>query len=86
MTDLTDTDVLCDILEFKNPLTIQAAKVYHQKTTEPPLFCAILAGKMYEEELLTVGAIRSYIPDFDVLEYAPSEITIFQLMEYCLYI
>jgi len=86
MTDLTDIDVLCDILEFKNPLTKQAAKVYQEKSTEPPLFCVILAGKMYEEELLTVGAIRSYIPDFDVLEYAPSEMTIFQFMEYCLYI
>jgi len=84
--DLTDIDNLYVVLEYKNPMTKQAALVYQEKSEEPLLYCIILSGKLYEEELLSAGMISSYIYDFDIEEYAASEMIIFQSMHYCLYI
>jgi len=85
-SDLSDPEVLFELLEFKNPLTRIAAKIYQEKSSQPMLYCIILAGKMYEEELLSVGMIKTYFDDFDVEEYSQCEMNIFQSMRYCLYI
>jgi len=84
--DVDDFDVLFELLEYTNPLTKAAAKVYYETSNQSPEYCIILAGKLYEEELLSTGAVKDFIEDFDIECYARAEMAIFKSMEYCLFI
>jgi len=79
-------DVLFELLEYTNPLTKVASGVYLERSGEPLEYCIVLAGKMYEEELLSMAVIRDYIEDFDIEEYAESEMIIFRHMNFCLFV
>lgn len=75
-----------EALEFTNPLTKQAALVYHSMASEPMEHCMVIAGKMFEEELLDMSSVEDFIEDFDPDAYIDSEINIFRAMDFCLYI
>ena len=41
-------DRLYSHLEFENPLTKMAARIYHEKTAVRVEYCTLIASKMYE--------------------------------------
>jgi len=56
-----DTGKLMSLLEFSNPMTQAAAKVYHNTSGAPMEYCMIVAGRLYEAELLSMGAVRGFL-------------------------
>jgi len=81
-----DSGKLMTLLEFSNPMTQAAAKVYHVQSGAPLEYCMILAGRLYEAELLSMGAVEDFLEDFDLDGYVSYELKIFQAMNYCLFI
>jgi serine kinase len=81
-----DTGKLMSLLEFSNPMTQAAAKVYHRTSGAPIEYCMILAGRLYEAELLSMGVVEDYLEDFDLEDYVDYELKIFKAMNYCLFI
>eukprot|EP00051_Salpingoeca_urceolata_P004960 m.69196 g.69196 ORF g.69196 m.69196 type:complete len:256 (+) comp13962_c0_seq2:741-1508(+) len=79
-------ELLHERLEMSNPLTIEAARAYEKASWALPRYCLVLASKMYEEDLVTMGFVQSVLPDFDVDAYRQAELLIFRAMEFCLYI
>jgi hypothetical protein len=74
------------LLEFSNPMTQAAAKVYQRASGAPVEYCMIMAGRLYEAELLSMGAVEDYLEDFDLDDYVDYELKIFKAMNYCLFI
>jgi len=81
-----DLNKLMVLLEFSNPMTHIAAKIYHQKSGAPMEMCMVLAGRLYEAELLSMGSVEDYLEDFDLDDYVEWEIKIFKAMDYCLFV
>jgi serine/threonine protein kinase len=81
-----DIGKLMRVLEFSNPITQMAAKVYHQKSGVPAEHCLILAGRLYEAELLSMGCVTDYLQDFNISEYVDFEMKILKAMDFCLFI
>jgi len=74
------------MLEFSNPLTKQAALIYHTISQEPMEHCMVLAGKMFESDLLDMTCVDDFVEDFDIDEYLDAEMNIFKAVDFCLYI
>jgi len=81
-----DFGKLMTLLEFSNPMTQAAAKVYHATSGAPREYCMVLAGRLYEAELLGMGAVEDFLEDFDLDDYVNYELKIFRAMDYCLFI
>lgn len=79
-------DYFFEALEFSNPLTKQAAIVYHSMAAQPMEHCMILAGKMFESELLDMSCVEEFLEEFDIEDYIESEMNIFVAMDFCLFI
>jgi len=75
-----------EMLEFSNPLTKQAALIYHTISQEPMEHCMVLAGKMFESDLLDMTCVDDFVEDFDIDEYLDAEMNIFKAVDFCLYI
>lgn len=74
---------LCETLGFTDPRTQKAAMVYYRCIKDQPItYCAILAHKLYEEELFNVEEVEEYIENFDIDEYTASEEVIFKAMDW----
>jgi serine/threonine protein kinase len=77
-------EVAFEALEGQNPVTVAAARVYHERSGCPEGMCVMLAHKMYEEELFDPNDAAEMLK-IDLEEYARAEQRIFRAMEYCLF-
>lgn len=75
-------------LQYSNNLTKDAARYYYEKTNNEvdQLHCLILAGKLYEKDLLSMNKIIECIPSFDITSYVKSEQIILLACNFCLFI
>ena len=81
-----DFEKVYNAFEFSNPLTIQAARTYAEKTSIRPEYCMVLASRMYEEDLVAMSYACERWPSFHPEIYRVAELAIFSAMDYCLYI
>tara|TARA_R110002050_G_scaffold267802_2_gene409542 strand:+ start:934 stop:1650 length:717 start_codon:yes stop_codon:yes gene_type:complete len=72
--------------EFTNPLTLLAAKIYHERTGADIEYCAILASKLYESILINLWDCQNLYEDFNLQKYVEAEKEIFKGMDYCLFV
>ena len=89
---------ICDSMEWKNPMTAQAAFMYSiamselddvddMDSSQALLDCIVLAHKFFELELTDLNQLSEASKRFeswDVDEYADNEGTIFMLLDFCL--
>jgi serine/threonine protein kinase len=76
------------VLKYKNPLTKTATRYYIEKTKNeiPLIYCLLLAGKLYETELLSITDIIDILPEFNHDEYVECEKKIFKMCDFCLFV
>mmetsp|Transcript_20819 Transcript_20819/g.58577 ORF Transcript_20819/g.58577 Transcript_20819/m.58577 type:complete len:199 (+) Transcript_20819:485-1081(+) len=72
---------------FTNPLTLHAAKTYHDRTDGRvcPEHCLVLASKLYESDLIDLWEHRYLNRTFNLAKYVDDERIVFEQMNFCLY-
>lgn len=73
------------VLEGSNPITVAAARIYHERSGCPEAFCVMLAHKMYEEDLYDNDDAAEDL-GIHLEDYVRAEHRIFRAMEYCLFV
>lgn len=83
---LTEYQKIAKMFEYENPMTCEAAEVYHNKSGETILDCMLTAAKMYEYFTLDIINDVSMVEGFDIERYLLAEKKILMAMDYCLFI
>ena len=83
---LTEYQRFAKMFEYENPMTCEAAEVYHNKSGETILDCMITASKMDEYFTLDIINDISIVDGFNIERYLLAEKKILMAMDYCLFI
>jgi len=83
---LTEYEKIAKRFEYENPMTCEAAEVYHDKSGEKIIDCMLVASKMYEYFTLDIINDISIVEDFEIERYLAAEKRILMAMDYCLFI
>jgi serine/threonine protein kinase len=83
---LTEYEKLARKFEYENPMTCEAAEIYHNKSGEQIIDCMIVASKIYEYWTLDIINDISIVEGFDIERYLLAEKNILMAMDYCLFI
>ena len=83
---LTEYEKIAKLFEYENPMTCEAAEVYHNRSGEKIIDCMIVASKMYEYFTLDVINDISVVEGFEIERYLSAEKRILMTMDYCLFI
>jgi serine/threonine protein kinase len=89
----SETAAWCAKLQFGNNMSWKAAAVYINRYVpkdvrhrQCPLFCAVLAGKMYETEEVDIEDVIDVFPNFDYVAYSTFEKDVFRASGFCLWV
>jgi serine/threonine protein kinase len=83
---LTEYEKIAKMFEYENPMTCEAAEVYHDKSGEKIIDCMLVASKMYEYFTLDIINDVSVVEGFEIERYLVAEKKILMAMDYCLFI